>query len=114
MADTTRNSAAAPTGVVGGLPSDQHLLGDDLNNIMYSDIIGDKEEEDMGGAKNLMALSNKKQGTNQKKSTKHPKPPTRGKGKFEFFFFKSDNARRHLRKKTKKKHMSIYFFWLVV
>ena len=88
MADTTRNSAAAPTGVVGGLPSDPHLLGDDLNNIMYSDIIGDKEEEDMGGAKNLMALSNKKQGTSQKKSTKHPKPPTRGKGKFEFFFKK--------------------------
>ena len=78
MADTNRNSAAA-TGVVGGLASDPHLLGDDLNN-MYSDII-DKEEEDMGGAKNLMALSNKKQGTNQKKSTKHPKPPTRGKGK---------------------------------
>ena len=85
MADTNRNSAAAAaTGVVGGLASDPHLLGDDLNN-MYSDII-DKEEEDMGGAKNLMALSNKKQGTNQKKSTKHPKPPTRGKGKFEFFF----------------------------
>ena len=83
MADTTRNSAAPPTGVVGGLPSDPHLLGDDLNN-MYSDII-DKEEVDMGGAKNLMALSNKKQGTNQKKSTKHPKPPTRGKGKFEVF-----------------------------
>ena len=89
MADTNRNSAAAAaTGVVGGLASEPHLLGDycqQMNlNTMYSDII-DKEEEDMGGAKSLMALSNKKQGTHQKKSTKPPKPPTRGKGKIVVF-----------------------------
>ena len=83
MAEQNRSSAAA-TGVVGGLASDPHLLGDEcqmsLSN-MYQELI-DKEEE-LGGAKNLLSLS-KKQGSSLKKTTKQPKPhaPTpRGKGK---------------------------------
>ena len=83
MADTNRNSAAAAaTGVVGGLASDPHLLGDECQMIlstMYHELI-DKEDE-MGGAKNLLSLSNKKQGSNLKKTTKPPKPAPRGKGK---------------------------------
>ena len=83
MAEPNRSSAAAAaaTGVVGGLASEPHLLGDEcqmsLSN-MYQELI-DKEEE-MGGAKNLLSLS-KKQGSNLKKTTKPPKPAPRGKGK---------------------------------
>ena len=83
MGDTNRNSAAAAaTGVVGGLASDPHLLGDEcqmsLTN-MYQELI-DKEEE-LGGAKNLLSLS--KKSISLEKTTKQaiPQSTPRGKGK---------------------------------
>ena len=84
MAEANRSSAAAAaaTGVVGGLASEPHLLGDEcqmsLSN-MYQELI-DKEEE-LGGAKNLLSLS--KKSSSLKKTTKQPKPQStpRGKGK---------------------------------
>ena len=81
MMEQERTTVPESTGVVGGLASDPHLLGDEcqmsLTN-MYQELI-DKEEE-LGGAKNLLSLS-KKQGSSLKKTTKQPKPAPRGKGK---------------------------------